>query len=577
MNRRIKKRQVVSKNSTEAEFFEINQRQSSPACGLHVLAVVICIIFAVWVWMLNPIPQIHGDQINITTMILAKKYPDNFARDLIYAGKGADYYPALARWIIGFFIERFGVIGGYRAAQLPLSIAYLLVTYGVLYYLARSVPAALLTATASIIWRWSMGQTYWGLDRLQAVQPRSFAIIFVPVLFLLFWKFRDSWRMLIPFFLTGLLFNLNPPSSLSFVILIWLSLFLVGMNNGTPNTKKCAWEPNRGRIKRLLAAPAVFIGGALPYLCINLAIRKNCAINLTGQALQEHISALQYQFSQTGRFLFPASYLAKTFMAGFSVLVLLAAVAWCMRKENRNIFDRWLVCFFLLAFVGTVTVQWLIQLIYAHFKITLDYFCLIRGNKFAYLVLYIYIAWLMAQLLRRFGTTERRVLIIAAAVIVALMPLFKNNAANPWGQWRYNRMQADALFRGEKIEIAGWHLHIANVSAWARQNTPKDSLFLFVSRFMDPFRIYALRSVIVCSHLCGGDAMFNGQTTFATWARYQQDLEWIIARKDVSRLLKLADESAADYIITPNEFPRVNEWPIAMRDQFWTVYKRPIG
>lgn len=558
--RGINRQQIAKKDATKDDFFGIDEQRSSVRWSLHVLAGVVCVIFAGWVWLLNPIPQIHGDQINIVTMVLSKEHPDNFARDPVYAGRAADFYPPLWRAIIGSLIKKFGIIGGHRVAQFPLSVAYLFVMYGTLYYLTRSVPAALLVTPASLIWRWSLGGAYWGLDRLQSVQPRSFALVLMPMLFVLFWKLRDSWRLLIPFFVTGLLFSLNPPSSLFFAVLSWSSLFLLSLHN-------------RGRILRLLGAGVALVVGALPFIYVNMTARSHSTVELSGQQLQEVANALQYRFSQTAFFPFPASFLARAFMYGFSVPLLLGTIAWCLRKEKRNMFDKWLVCFLLLAFVGTVIAQYIMQQIYIHFTITPFLANCMRGQKFAYLVLYIYIAWLLAELLRRFTLRDRCILLILVAMIVAIMPPFGNNSRNPWGQWDYNASQMNTLLRGEKIEIAGWHRQVANICAWAQQKTPKDSLFLFVHRSMDPFRIYALRS-LVSSLGGGGVAVFNGPRIFTTWAKYQRELEWITARNDVSRLLKLADESRADYIIVPNGFPNVTGWPLEMRDRYWTIYKK---
>ena len=156
--RGINRQRVTKKDAAKDDFFGIDEQRPSAHWGLHVLAGAVCVIFAIWVWMLNPIPQIHGDQISIVTMVLSEEHPDNFARDPIYSGRAADFYPPLPRAIVGSFIKKFGVIGGHRVLQLPLSIAYLFVMYGVLYYLTRSVPAALLMALASIIWRWSLGE-----------------------------------------------------------------------------------------------------------------------------------------------------------------------------------------------------------------------------------------------------------------------------------------------------------------------------------------------------------------------------------------------------------------------------------
>jgi hypothetical protein len=266
--------------------------------------------------------------------------------------------------------------------------------------------------------------------------------------------------------------------------------------------------------------------------------------------------------------------LSKVFLACFSVPLFLATIAWCLRSEKRNMFDRWLVCFFLLAFIGTMAAQYVMQHIYAHFKVAPFLPNCMRGQKFAYLVLYIYIAWLLAELLRRFIMRDRCVLIIIIAMIVAVMPLFGNNPNNPWGQWDYNKSQMNALLQGEKIEITGWHNRIASICDWARQKTPNDSLFLFVHRNMDPFRIYALRS-IVSSQRSGDIARFNGPESLIVWSKYQQELDWVTATKNVQRLLKLANRSKADYIIVSNDFPELTGWTPVMRDRLWTIYKKP--
>lgn len=559
--RGINRQQITKKDAAKDDFFGIDEQWPLAHWGLHVLAGVVFVIFAIWVWLLNPVPQIHPDQMNIVTMILSKEHPDNFTRDTVFSSRAAEFYPPLSRGIISSFIKRFGLIGGHRVIQFPLSIAYLLVMYGTLYYLTRSVPAAVLVTLASLIWRDSMGGTYWGLDRLQAVQPRSFVLVFTPALFVLFWKFRDSWKLLIPSFVLGILFNLNPPSAFCFALLVWSSLFLFG------------WD-NRERILRLVVGGFVMIAGALPYIYVYMFTRSSYAGELSPQQLQEYMNALQYRFSQMSFFPLPASIWAKVLAFGFAGPLFLATIAWCMRKEKRNVFDSWLVCFFLLAFVGTIVAQYIVQLICAHFKTEPFWDNLMRGHKYVFLVLYIYICWLLAELFRRFTLRDRCILIIVSAMIVAIMPPFKNNSQDPWGQWHYNTAQAGALFGGEKIEIAGWHIRIAQVATWAKQNTPKDSLFLFVHRFMSPFRMYALRSM-VSSQECGGVARSDGPRTLTIWAKYQQELEWITAKRDISRLLSLAEESGADYIITPNDFPRVTGWVSVFQDVLWTVYKRP--
>ena len=557
----FKDRHIKMKAASGNDFFEIDENQPFAHWGLHVLAGILCVVFALWVWLLNPTPQIHGDQVNLVTMVISKEHPENFVKDTIYSGNAANFYPPLPRAVIRSFINKFGIIGGHRVAQLPLSIAYLLVMYSVLYYLTRSVPTAVLVACTSIIWRWSLPESYWGLDRLQAVQPRSFVTIFVPILFVLFWKFRNSKWLLLIFFIAGLLFNLNPPSALFFSFLGLTSLFLISLRD-------------RRQMLRLLGCGGMVIVGALPFILNYAAIRSRGIMDLSTQELQEYARAIQYRYSNSTMSLpVPAATVAKVFFSGFAGPLFLASIAWCLRNGKRNEFDKWSLYFFLLAFLGMVLAQYVVQMIYKGFNSVPVVPCM-RGQKFAYLVLYIYIGWFLAELLRRFGSREKSVLIFVTGLIVAVMPLFGNNANNPWGQWRYNLEQADKLLSGERIESAGWHDGIASVCSWARQNTPKDSLFLFVHRFMSPFRIYAQRS-LVSSQVGRDAARSNGARCFTTWAKYQLELERITAERDVARLLQLAKVSGADYIIVSGDFPKVGGWYPVFRDALWTVYKKP--
>lgn len=559
MNPNIKKRKSQKASAIKDDFFELHREQTSTPWKLHFLAGILCIAFAMWVWMLNPVQQIYEDQINIVTMVFSEELPDNFARDPIWSNRVFQHYPSLARKTISFLIKRFGITGAHRVFQIPLSIAYLFAMYGTLYYLTRSVPAALVVSLFSMMWRWSLGATYWGLDRLQAVQPRSMAIIFIPTLFILIWKFRNSWWLLILFFITGLLFNINPPSAFYFAVLSWLSLFLFSLND-------------KNRILSVILAGLAIMLGALPFICINIAVRKQGAIDFSSQMLNEYILALQYRL----RFMnlpLSADKWSRAIMFGFSFPLILSTIAWCIRGNKRNRFDYFLLIFFLFSFVGTVFAQYIMQKTYAHYKISPFLPNCMRGQKFAYLVLYIYITWLFAELLRRFALRDRCILILVSFVIVAIIPLLGNNKDSPWKKWRYNNIELKALLQGQKIEIAGDHHYISDVCSWARKKTSKDSLFLFVHRNMSPFRIYARRSM-VCSESSGDAARFSSKKLFLFWYKYQKAVNWIVAKNDAPSLLKLADETKADYIIVPSSFPDIGRWDVVMRDRFWRIHKK---
>lgn len=289
----------------------------------HILAGLAIVIFAGWVWMLNPTPVIHGDQMNIVTMIIAKQHPENFVKDTIWSGKAADAYPILIRKTVSLFINTWGIIGGHRVLQIILSLVFLFIMYGVLYYLTRSVAASLITACCAIIWRWSLAETYYGLDRLPAVQPRSFILGFIPLLFILMWKYRNGYLLMLPFFLSGLLFNLNPPESMYFALLCWLSLLFFSLKDRT-------------KLLILLLSGLVFVVGALPFVVQRLSIEHAASTPLTPEQAEQYYEAVKYRFSQMGFLPLSASKLVKPF-CDFAPFIFIAALGWCIRREKKLI------------------------------------------------------------------------------------------------------------------------------------------------------------------------------------------------------------------------------------------------
>jgi hypothetical protein len=330
----------------------------------------------------------------------------------------------------------------------------------------------------------------------------------------------------------------------------------------------------RQRILRLIAAGGVFILGALPYIYTNITAESASKAQLAPDLMQRYWEALQYRYAQIGFLPIPSHLLAKSLMFGFAVPLLLAAISWCIRAERRNSFDRWLLWFFLVAFIGTVAAQFLLQKIYTALRAYPFLDNLMRGQRYAYLVLYIYIAYLLADVLSRLTLRDKCVLITVAALVVAVMPPLDNNSRSPFGQWRYNAQQAEKLLQGQKIESAGWHNSLAELCTYARQKTPVDSLFLVAHRFMSPFRIYALRSM-VSSQTDGCFSRHNGPQGLINWVNRQRWLEQITAGMDTTLLLKLAEQSQADYIVVPADFPELTVWQLVMQDHFWRLYKRP--
>jgi len=551
----IQRQKITKKDAAKDDFFGIDEQRSSAHWGLHVLACVVCVIFAIWVWLLNPEDHLCPDQINIVTLQLAEEYPENFARDPIFSGNAAHFYPYLYRVIIKKFIDKFGLVGGHRILQFPLTIGYLVVMYFVLYALTRSVPASLIVTLFSSLWRDSMGASYWGMDRLQTVQPRSFVLVLLPLLLVMAWKYRQSWWFLVVFGVLGLLMNISPPGALFFAIPLWIATLGEG-------------RLTKQKLQLLAGAIAALIIGAGPFIYSHITARTEAVAALSPQERQLFMEALQFRFSRMSSFPEPLGTVG-TVILSFSPVLLLATAGWALRGQNRGPFDRWLLIFFLFTMIGFVVLQYVMQEISASLDEAPPIANIHRGQKNAYLPLYIYAAVFLRYLFGQLGRPERRILIAVAGVLVAVMPLveFSRGKGNSGKRWENNVNDFSELMRGEKIETIGWR--VIPVAQWARQNTPVDSLFLF-GRYKE-FRIYALRSIVGVS-TDGGIAMYNGPRKMIQWYKTEKALEQITAHYDAKGFAKLAKETGSDYIVLPAYVPAVPGWKPVYKDNYWTVY-----
>lgn len=559
--RGINRQQIAKKDAAKDDFFGIDEQRSSAHRSLHVLACVVCVIFAGWVWLLNPIDRLFDDQLNVVTLQLAEEYPENFARDPIYGGNAADFYPHLYRVIIKKLTDKFGLVGGHLIAQFPLMVCYLVAMYFVLYALTRSVPAALLVALFSALWRDSMGGSYWGMDRLQAVQPRSFVLIWVPLLLVMGWKLRRSWWLLAVFGVLGVLMNISPPGALFFAIVIWIAMLFES-------------RLTKQRLLQLGAAVAALIIGAAPFIYSHITARTEAVAVFSLQDRQLFMEALEFRFSRMSSFPVPLGTVC-TVIISFSFPLLLATAGWCLRGQKRSSFDRWLLIFFVIAVAGFVAVQYIMQKVSASLDCAPPIVNVHRGQKYAYLPLYIYTAVFLKYLFSQLRRLERRSLIVVVAGVVAVMPLveFARVGRNPGKRWENNTGHFGQLMQGKRIETIGWYDIVTPVAQWARQNTPTDSLFLFGHSSMSVFRIYALRGIVGAS-ADGGVALYNGPKKMIQWYKTQKALEQmqITTSYDAKAVAKLAKETGSDYIVLPRNMPAVPGWKPVFRGRYWTVY-----
>lgn len=519
----------------------------------HAVAVVVCVLFAMWVWMRDTNDCLGGDQTNIVTAIKAMEHPDNFARDPIFKRGRPNWCPPVFLAITRAFVNAFGILGGHRVMQFLLVLGYLLSMYAVLYALTRSFAAALLVALFSSIRVNSLGGSYWGASELLTVQPRTLVLIFVPPLLLLAWRWRQGWRLVAPFAVCGLLININPPGALMFAAILWLTLLITRRSLEV-------------KLKVLMVAGVAFVIGAAPFAVGHILARSSSATQAWPDLQNEVMNVIRNCYSQTACFPITTSAYHHFFMA-FGPIFLLGVIGWVLRGDARGPFDRCLEVFFVLAALGMPVAQHLMQAISDAANKPPPILDVLRGQKYAYLVLMIYTAYLVATLLER-GTQRDRILIIIAAMMVTFLgspPYISHN-------WSRNAEQARALLRGD--QVSGEPVALLKLSEWARENTPKGSLFLLMHPDMHWFRMYALRALAV-SWKDYGPAFYNGAETTVAWNRWYKAVKRMSYKPSLGALKALVKETDADYIAAPHIWSSLPGYHRVYDDPYWTVYTPP--
>ena len=505
-------------------------------------------------------PGLSSDQINIVTFQLAADHPEEFSRDPFFGSGSADFYPVVPPRAVGWLTDAFGIVGGHRVAQLPLMVAYLVIMYAVLHALTGSAPAALLVAMFSCQLHESMGASYWGLDRVRAVQPRSFVLLWMPLLLLVAWRWRRGRRLLAVFAALGLLVNISPPGALFFAGPLWLALLM-------------AERPTKADLGRLALAGVALTLAAGPFVYHHLAARAGNPGGPSPEERQLFTEALAFRSAHMSSFPVPRE-AVESVLGAFAVPLVLGAAGWMLCARRRGAFDRTMLVFFLITAVGLVAAQYLMQKVCASLQIAPPVINIHRGQKNAYLILYIYAAALLANLLPRVKLPERHSVIAVLAMIVTALPLI--------GFWRIHRprrrlaanlAQVPRLLRADRIDMVPWYESVAPVADWVRRNTPRDSLVLFGHRNMGIFRVLARRA-IVGSRGAGGVAIYSGYRDTIRWYRTQRVLEKVRGNQTMDRHRALADETGADYIIVPPNIKGGPGWRRVHEAPHWNVFAR---
>lgn len=278
------------------------------------------------------------------------------------------------------------------------------------------------------------------------------------------------------------------------------------------------------------------------------------------------MEAIRFRYSQTSCFPITTSAYHHFFLV-FGPIFLLGAMGWVMRGSARGPFDRCLGVLFLLAALGMPVAQYLMQVISDATNTPPPMLNVLRAQKYAYLVLMIYMAYLLAMLLER-GTQRERVLIVIAGVMVT----FLGSPAYFPHHWNRNAQQARALIKGERI--SGEPEALVGLTQWARQHTPKDSVFLLMHPRMPWFRMYALRGLVV-SWNDNGPAFYNGPVTTSNWYRWNKMINKMSYKPTLEALNQLIKESGANYVGAPSSWSAIPTYSEVYEDSIWKVYKPP--
>jgi hypothetical protein len=497
-------------------------------------------------------PALSPDQHAYNLLVVKELDPGLFQRDLLYRYDPSLLHvpvflkiqAALARWLGG----------DPRLALLwlawPVGALYLVGHYALFRAVSGSPMAAGLAALGALTVRNSLGGEFWGFEGVRSAATRTILAGLIPLLLLLFlrWRGRPSFPAF--YLVLGLSFNIHPVGAyhlaqVTALAHLWMARF-------SPRA-----------LIQVVAGVALFGVGTLPYALPFFAARDNVA-DAASRSLAR--AALDYRFPYLFYPISPDALLS----VAFHVSLPLGVWLWWRRRgePTRAMAGLHVVAAasVVLGFAGLALIQatgaWLDQP-YSDIQ-------QLRIIRLVYPVLLCGFALSYARLLAR-GTWRPRA-VVAALVLASLIP--PGSLIHAFSEER-RAIVKSAL--GMRVSLPGpadpsSPAAYSALLEWTRRSTPAAALFLSDDFH---FRVETYRS-ITGSFKDGAFLFVAGTRPFVEWYRLNREMEACRAVRGRDCWFELGRRLRVDYAIVdpaltearaPADFEKVWE-----RDG-WSVWR----
>ena len=196
---------------------------------LHLLAAAFFLGYAVLVGLveLNRSWRLVDDQITVAAMVLEDVKPELFPNDPLLSNDFYKIYAPPVRAILGVSVKVIGAVeAGHRLLVPFLSFIFLLTFYTLIYNFIDNIPISAFISIAAVPMRRIIPNSFFGVLGMEALYARTFFHALVPLVILLFWRWRDSRKIVWAFLLLGIVSNLHPTGGYTMTPMLAIALIV---------------------------------------------------------------------------------------------------------------------------------------------------------------------------------------------------------------------------------------------------------------------------------------------------------------------------------------------------------------
>lgn len=251
----------------------------------HLPAVcILALVAATYAYMAWHDQRLSSEQVHIATSALKRYQRSLFEHDPVYTDDGPWRTSAPTfQMLMDLSLTPTGyqdLTLGFRMMTGVVVMIYLCGMYALLYRQTRSWAMSTFVAVLSTAVTHGLGDSSWGLGPLATIQPRGLCIAFMPLFGLALLRYGNPWRMIVIFFLAGLMGNLDMVMSMNLTIVLIVAY--LGLQRFRPR----AW------LTALAGAGCAFVA-ALPYWLYCYALRRSMSGGASEPAGKAFLEAMR--------------------------------------------------------------------------------------------------------------------------------------------------------------------------------------------------------------------------------------------------------------------------------------------